>query len=401
MIRGLTVFSSLMYSKLAMLLSVLIYTLTGNVINASYIFTIATFLRLLQTTTLYFPVGASNFAELLTSTKRIQQFLLYEDFVELKNSNYSNNKFNLSICLTKVTAKWFNSPTNIIQDINFKVQSGQLVAIIGSSGSGKSTLLNVILEEVIPKSGSVRTFGTISYASQEPWLFVGTLRQNILFGEPYNEKKYLEVVKVCALETDFELFPFGDGTLTGDRGCSLSGGQKSRINLARALYRDADIYLLDDPLSAVDNSVGKHIFESSIRSYLKHKTVILVTHQIQYLENLDHIYLLKDGCLKYFDSYSQWKDHTGQFIEDYYEFKKSNKVSENTYVANETIKIKDVEKQIQKLEKEDRSTGKISGRIYKMFLLSGGYWMKPLIVILFFILAQAAEIVFDYFVTFW
>lgn len=144
----------------------------------------------------------------------------------------------------------------------------------------------------MPSSGTVELNGDISYASQEPWLFASNVRNNILFGEEYNRNLYKTVVKVCALEKDFEQFPEGDKTRVGDRGVSLSGGQRARINLARAVYKDSDIYLLDDPLSAVDTKVGKHLFDKCILEYLRGKTRILVTHQLQYLKRADMIIVL-------------------------------------------------------------------------------------------------------------
>lgn len=136
--------------------------------------------------------------------------------------------------------------------------------------------------------------GRISYASQEPWVFAATVRQNILFGNPYDKDRYDEVVKACALEKDFLQFPRGDLSIVGDKGASLSGGQKARINLARAVYRDADIYLLDDPLSAVDVHVAKQLYDKCINGYLVGKTRILVTHQVQLLKDADHIVILKN-----------------------------------------------------------------------------------------------------------
>lgn len=143
-------------------------------------------------------------------------------------------------------------------------------------------------------NGTYSVNGVISYASQEPWIFAATVRQNILFGAEYDKHKYNEVVKACSLEKDFEQFPNGDHTIVGDRGASLSGGQKARINLARAVYRDADIYLLDDPLSAVDIHVSKRLYEDCINGYLANKTRILVTHQVFYLRDNDHIIILNN-----------------------------------------------------------------------------------------------------------
>jgi len=141
--------------------------------------------------------------------------------------------------------------------------------------------------------GTKSVRGKIAYAPQEAWVFSGTVRQNILCGLEYDLKRYKRVVKACALEKDFTLLPNGDETTVGEKGVSLSGGQKARLNLARALYIDADIYLLDDPLSAVDTHVGRHLFDRAINGFLRNKIKILVTHQLQYLQEVDQILVLK------------------------------------------------------------------------------------------------------------
>lgn len=182
-----------------------------------------------------------------------------------------------------------------IRDITLTVEKGSLCAVVGLVGSGKSTLLQVILGELELDEGRLEISGDISYAPQEPWLFEGSVKNNIVFIEDYNEKRYREVVKVCALERDFQLLPLGDETIVGERGISLSGGQRARISLARAIYRKAEIYLLDDPLSAVDTHVGKHIFEQCIKEHLKEKVCVLVTHQLQYLKDVEHIVLMEGG----------------------------------------------------------------------------------------------------------
>lgn len=151
-----------------------------------------------------------------------------------------------------------------------------------------------ILDELEVTSGNIKVNGTISYVSQEPWVFAATIRQNILFGQDYNKERYNNVVKVCNLEKDFQQFPNGDLSIVGERGASLSGGQKARVNLARAIYRDADIYLLDDPLSAVDIHVGKYLFEECINGFLGNKTRILVTHQVHVLCAANHIIVMNN-----------------------------------------------------------------------------------------------------------
>ena len=159
----------------------------------------------------------------------------------------------------------------------------------------QSSLVHAILRELPLSGGSVETNGRIAYASQDPWLYTGSVRENVLFGLPYRHDWYMEVIEACSMKRDIALFPYGDKTLVGEKGMSLSGGQKARINLARAVYADADIVLLDDPLSAVDARVGRHIFDKCIRGLLLHKCVILVTHQVQFLQPASQILVLRNG----------------------------------------------------------------------------------------------------------
>ena len=188
--------------------------------------------------------------------------------------------------------------TKVLDNISFEVTPGKLTVIIGTVGSGKTAVLSAILRELKLKSGSISVVGKVGYASQESWIFGGTLKENILFGKKFDERKYKQVVHVAALEADLTQLPLGDMTIVGDKGTTLSGGQRARVSLARALYDNADCYLLDDPLSAVDTAVAKHIFEKCIKGYLKRNCVILVTHQLQFIKAAHQIIVLKDGkCL--------------------------------------------------------------------------------------------------------
>uniref|UniRef100_A0A8C9VJK5 ATP binding cassette subfamily C member 12 n=1 Tax=Scleropages formosus TaxID=113540 RepID=A0A8C9VJK5_SCLFO len=162
-------------------------------------------------------------------------------------------------------------------------------------GSGKSSLISSLLDQMYLHHGSVMIDGTFAYVSQQAWIFHGTLRDNILMGEPFDKERYSRAIKACSLQPDLDILPCGDMTEIGERGLNLSGGQKQRISLARAVYSNKDIYLLDDPLSAVDAHVGKHIFEYCIKKELKGKSIVLVTHQLQYLEFCDEVVLLDNG----------------------------------------------------------------------------------------------------------
>lgn len=204
------------------------------------------------------------------------------------------------IHLKNATATWDRYESyqmNGIYDFNTEIKPG-LTAVVGPVGSGKSTFLNVILGELALDSGTITVNGSVSYASQGPWIFGGSVRSNIVFVEEFDEQRYNKVVEVCALERDFKLLPQGDATVVGEQGSSLSGGQKARVNLARTIYKQSDIYLLDDPLSAVDAHVGKHIFERCAKEFLSDKICVLVTHQIQYLQNVNHIILMKNGRIE-------------------------------------------------------------------------------------------------------
>ena len=156
-------------------------------------------------------------------------------------------------------------------------------------------MLQAVLGEFPCSAGRISLAGKLSYSPQESWVFGGSVRQNILFGKPFCQERYSSVISACALEHDLTQWEHGDLTLVGERGVSLSGGQKARVNLARAVYREADTYLLDDPLSAVDVHVGRHLFRKCIRGFLRDKAVILVTHQLQYLQEAEEIIVLKNG----------------------------------------------------------------------------------------------------------
>lgn len=206
-----------------------------------------------------------------------------------------------AIVFDNATGAWVSEEgesTVGLSAIDLKVAPGSLYAIVGSVGSGKTSLLHAILGELELDSGSLQVHGALSYANQESFIFEGSIRSNILFTEEYDEKRFSEVVSVCGLIKDFDIFEHGDQTLVGERGISLSGGQKARINLARAVYKNADIYLLDDPLSAVDSHVGKNIFKECILKFLKDKTVLLVTHQIQHLSKMQNILVMSNGQIK-------------------------------------------------------------------------------------------------------
>jgi ABC-type multidrug transport system fused ATPase/permease subunit len=193
---------------------------------------------------------------------------------------------------------------DLLYDIKLKVEKGDLIGIVGPIGAGKTCLLNAILNNLDalnnPDSKKIKINGSIAYIPQKAWILNDTIKNNILFKHPFNAEKYDIVIKLCQLLPDFDLFKQGDLTMISDKGANLSGGQKTRINIARAVYSDSDIYLFDDPLSALDSHVGEAIFTDLIKNYLRNKTVLVVTHALQYIPMMNKVLYMDDGKILFY-----------------------------------------------------------------------------------------------------
>ncbi|XP_070555573.1 ATP-binding cassette sub-family C member 9-like [Ptychodera flava] len=202
---------------------------------------------------------------------------------------------NIAIKITNGEFSWDIDPASkpSLTDVNIDVPSGKLTMITGGVGGGKSSLISALLGEMVTKSGKVQLIKnplSVSYGAQKAWLQNDTLRENILFGKPFNNDRYAAIIKACALQPDIDILPAGDTTEIGEKGINLSGGQKQRVSVARAMYADSEIVILDDPLSALDVHVGHQLFHEGVMNLLigSNRTVVMVTHHLQYLQYADY-----------------------------------------------------------------------------------------------------------------
>ncbi|CAO3629947.1 unnamed protein product [Cunninghamella echinulata] len=278
------------------------------------IFVAMSLFSMLQFPLTMFPEIFSNVIEAHVSLVRIEDYLKSKelDSNAIEREDYRNiSDWTLNTPLVDIqqgTFKW-NTKSELpsLESIDIQVKKGELVSVVGRVGSGKSTLISALLGDITKVDGTVHLRGSVAYCSQQPYIINATVRENILFGYEYDAVFYDKVIMACCLEEDLQVLSFGDQTEIGERGINLSGGQKARISLARALYARADIYLLDDPLSAVDAHVGKRLFDNVIgpNGLLKTKARLLVTHVIGYLPLVDKIVMLHDGRVILNGTYDQ------------------------------------------------------------------------------------------------
>ncbi|XP_017570742.1 canalicular multispecific organic anion transporter 1 [Pygocentrus nattereri] len=310
---------------------------TDNILDAEKAFTSISLFNILRFPLAMLPMLISSMVQTIVSKKRLEKFLGGEDLDMMAVQHDSS--FRTAVTVSNGSFAWGSEAEPVLRNVSLDIAPGHLVAVVGAVGSGKSSLISALLGEMHNHSGSINIKGSVAYVPQQAWIQNATLKDNILFGSDLDEDKFQRVLKVCALEQDLELLPGGVLTEIGEKGINLSGGQKQRVSLARAAYSSADIYLLDDPLSAVDSHVGKHLFERVIgpKGLLKDKTRILVTHGINFLPYVDEIVVLVDGVVSEVGSYSSLRASRGAFSEflDTYAKEASNKSDDSKESASD------------------------------------------------------------------
>ena len=417
------------------LLSVVTILLTGQPITPVNVFMLMGFMDIARIATCrYLSAALLQTYDAYVSLARIEDFLLLENILAISPDRNRKDTRNTRSSSSKATNGQLDpekakedlvknqenysalSVSNlsyrhierdgefILQDIQFSTAPQSLTVITGPVGSGKSTLLSAIAGE-IDVSGTITFPGTLVYVPQTPWIFSGTIRKNILFGLPYDEPKYNRVIEACALTEDIQRFPDHDQTVVGERGEVLSGGQKARVSLARAVYADADLYLVDDPLSAVDFKVGQHIFETCIKDLLGDKMRVLTSHQEQHMKEAEQVIVLYKGRVLEKGRFTKLQEkgilsttvdplyltvgNDGELTKDVArEIEQKNKDVD----GSETMVPLPSEARRLEISQEDRSIGVVSSKLYWNYFRSGVHWSIIVAVICLCFIAQGKSL---------
>ncbi|KAK8801165.1 hypothetical protein WA158_001935 [Blastocystis sp. Blastoise] len=414
------------------------YTLTGGVLTNSIAFTANSLFNLLSFPLTMFPETINDISEAANSVQRVQAFLLAEEQEHIhihpdsthKGIFLSNANFTWPASNRKENSTPTPSESFGLNDISMEIPMNCLVGVTGPVGSGKSSLINACLGEMEIVGGDIFLGGKVAYVPQTSYILNDTLRNNILFNSPFNQEKYDTVIEACALRPDLDILPAGDQTEIGEKGINLSGGQKVRVSLARAVYQDSDIYILDDPLSAVDAHVSKHIFEKCINGILKGKCILLVTHALEYLKYCDNICVMKNGHIV---EHGTWDNLINEsslsetrakgLLKELYDAqlsahtqKAKESTSDNTPTSPTPLLMAEEESKKNHgnqaaavisntdgklIQKEDRVTGSVGWKVYKQYMNACGGLKWFILLLLLFGFSEGTKAMNSYWITFW
>eukprot|EP01028_Stygiella_incarcerata_P007998 TRINITY_DN335_c0_g4_i1.p1 TRINITY_DN335_c0_g4~~TRINITY_DN335_c0_g4_i1.p1 ORF type:complete len:1380 (-),score=414.43 TRINITY_DN335_c0_g4_i1:928-5067(-) len=435
------------------------YVALGNELDAPTVFTALSLFNLMRFPLVVLPMVITAVLEARISANRIHDFLVAEELKPLHKVDVCHSESgdvdadaekeetskrvesccenclleDEEIAVRKGSFEWDEQTKLENIDVSFK--KGKMTVIVGHVGCGKSSLLSALLGEMVQTHGSVlRQRVTYGFVPQQAFIMNGTVKENIIFGKPFDIGRYEMAIRVCSLERDLEVLPAGDETEIGEKGINLSGGQKQRVALARAVYANEEVFLLDDPLSAVDAHVGRHLFEECLIKALANKTRILVTHQLQFVPRCDHIVFMEEMGVTEQGSYAELMAKRGKFFDLMSSFElhdsdssaSSEDVEEEGLVGESKGKGKAVEKEkalkqqedadgikgkgeLQKSGKadgkmqikEERQTGKVSSHVIIGYLVAAGGGLVVSIVIGLLVLAQLIRVATDVWLALW
>lgn len=436
----------------ASMLTFITYSLTDNNLDPALIFSSLALFNALRLPLNLLPLVISQVVDALSSVRRIQDFLLTED---IREDIVFDPKLNDAVVVKDASFTWERTPSrdaeadgnaskepkvtsdkngagnglaenaaqnskNIsetsstttdkvpfsIQNINITIGRRELIAIIGTVGSGKSSLLAALAGDMRKTSGEITIGASRAFCPQYAWIQNATVRENIVFGKPYDKTRYDRVVDACALRQDFDMLPDGDRTEIGERGITLSGGQKQRLNIARAVYFESDIILLDDPLSAVDAHVGRHIMDNAILGLLKDKCRVLATHQLHVLRRCTRVVWMQDGSIAAVDTFDNLMSHNQAFARllasTSQEEEGDEEKNTDEYEGGKGEKGIRKRKHAQKLmQTEERAVKSVSWDVYLAYIKASGSIVYGPLVIFLLIISHGANIVTSLWLSWW
>jgi len=429
------------------IVSVVVFSLYAGVMerpmDADIVFPALTLFNLLRFPILFYPRCLAQCADAVSSLQRLEKYFMLpeasattktveferkDDLDQVVETTKVGKKGDVLARMTRGTFSWSdpdvemkqkNEAQNVsdakedeivdkvdptapfLRDINFELKRGELTIVVGAVGAGKTALISALLGEMSAREGaSVTIDATVSYVAQTAWVQSMSLRDNVLFGKKYDEDKYHQALEAACMEADINLLPNGDDTEIGEKGITLSGGQKQRTAIARAVYANAEIAILDDPLSALDAHVAKDVFKRCIRGVLRPSAVLLVTHQLQFTEFADNILVMKDGEVVESGKYSELMDNGPVFQQMMRSYRGTQKAETTKEEVVDTSVSKDM-KQTMSLQKdkakqniEKREEGSVKMNVYKAYInaMGGRFWTFSFLM--FITIAERALSVF-------
>ncbi|KAJ5163314.1 ABC transporter integral membrane type 1 [Penicillium coprophilum] len=299
-----------------------------------------------------------------------------------------------------------------LNDMTFEVGRHELLAVIGTVGCGKSSLLSALAGDMRVTDGTVRLSTSRAFCPQYAWIQNTTVRNNILFGKDYNEAWYKQVLDACALTPDLEILPNGDQTEIGERGITVSGGQKQRLNIARAIYFNAEMVLMDDPLSAVDAHVGRHIMDKAICGLLKDRCRILATHQLHVLSRCDRIIVMDEGRINAIDTFdnlmggnevfkrlmSTSRQEDMQEVEEEAVDEVGDEIDEKAPSLKKATPVKPAAALMQQ---EEKATASVGWDVWKAYIRASGSYFNAVMILFLLAITNVANIWTSLWLSYW